>query len=79
MAAPTPPQSCTGGEGRANTPGSPQSHDGAAVQRLAQSLLARLDEAKDIRISNSTVDRRHVPIVRGWRKLAKGEYAARPK
>ena len=49
------------------------------MQRLAQSLLARLDEAKDIRISNSTVDRRHVPIVRGWRKLAKGEYAARPK
>ncbi len=49
------------------------------MQRLAQSLLARLDEAKDIRISNSTVNRRHVPIVRGWRKLAKGEYAARPK
>ena len=49
------------------------------MQRLAQSLLARLDEAKDIRITNSTVDRRHVPIVRGWRELAKGEYAARPK
>jgi hypothetical protein len=27
----------------------------------------------------SAVNRRHVPIVRGWRKLAKGEYVARPK
>ena len=41
MAAPMHRQSCTGGEGRANTPGSPQSHDGAAGVRALPHVAIR--------------------------------------
>ena len=40
------------------------------MQTLAQSLLARMDEAKDIRLSSGNVKDRHTATVRAWKAVA---------
>ena len=40
------------------------------MQTLAQSLLARMDEAKDIRLSSGNVKDRHTATVRAWKAIA---------
>ena len=40
------------------------------MQTLAQSLLARMDEAKDIRLSSGNVKDRHAATVRAWKAVA---------
>ena len=40
------------------------------MRSLAQSLLARMDEAKDIRLSSGNVKDRHAATVRAWKAVA---------
>ena len=40
------------------------------MQTLARSLLARMDEAKDIRLSSGNVKDRHAATVRAWKAVA---------
>ena len=40
------------------------------MQTLARSLLARMDEAKDIRLSSGNVKDRHTATVRAWKAVA---------
>ena len=40
------------------------------MQTLARSLLARMDEAKDIRLSSGNVKDRHAATVRAWKEVA---------
>ena len=40
------------------------------MRALAQSLLARMDEAKDIRLSSGNVKDRHAATVRAWKAVA---------
>ena len=40
------------------------------MQNLARSLLARMDEAKDIRLSSGNVKDRHAATVRAWKEIA---------
>ena len=40
------------------------------MQSLARSLLARMDEAKDIRLSSGNVKDRHTATVRAWKTVA---------
>ncbi len=40
------------------------------MQSLARSLLARMDEAKDIRLSSGNVKDRHAATVRAWKAVA---------
>ena len=40
------------------------------MQTLARSLLARMDEAKDIRLSSGNVKDRHAATVRAWKEIA---------
>ena len=46
-------------------------------QTLARSLLARMDEAKDIRLSSGNVKDRHTATVRAWKAIAQGEATAK--
>ena len=41
------------------------------MQSLARSLLARMDEAKDIRLSSGNVKDRHAATVRAWKAVAR--------
>ena len=47
------------------------------MRRLAQSVLARMDEAKDIRITNDDAKHRQAATIRRWKALANGESAAK--
>ena len=47
------------------------------MRGLAQSLLARMDEAKDIRITNDDPRHRQAATIRRWKALANGESAAK--
>ena len=40
------------------------------MQTLARSLLVRMDEAKDIRLSSGNVKDRHTATVRAWKEIA---------
>ena len=40
------------------------------LQTLVKSLLARMDEAKDIRLSSGDVKNRHAALLNAWRKIA---------
>lgn len=47
------------------------------MRGLAQSLLARMDEAKDIRITNDDAKHRQAATLRRWKALANGESVAK--
>ena len=47
------------------------------MRTLARSLLARMDEAKDIRITNGDENHGQAAIIRQWRILASGEGGAK--
>ena len=57
-----------------NTPGNAGGSQFTAtedeMQTLARSLLARMDEAKDIRLSSGNVKDRHTATVRAWKEVA---------
>lgn len=58
-------------DGHGNDEARPSQED--EMRSLARSLLARMDEAKDIRITNGEAKHRQAATIRRWKALAYGE------